>query len=87
MIDTGIGISSEQITRLFTDFSQAEPGTAAKYGGTGLGLALSRKLCLLMRGQIGVESEVGRGSTFTVTIPVGDTTDTSTGAPPLAVAA
>ena len=68
--DTGIGISSANIERLFTHFNQADASTAAKYGGTGLGLALSRTLCRLMHGDISVESEVGQGSTFTVRLPV-----------------
>lgn len=68
--DTGIGISPTNIDKLFTNFSQAEVSTAAKYGGTGLGLALSRNLCHLMNGEISVESELGRGSTFTVRLPV-----------------
>lgn len=67
--DTGIGISRANIDKLFTNFSQAEVSTATKYGGTGLGLALSRNLCHLMQGEISVESEVGRGSTFTVQLP------------------
>jgi signal transduction histidine kinase len=67
--DTGIGISRANVDKLFTNFSQAEASTATKYGGTGLGLALSRSLCRLMGGEIGVESEVGRGSTFTVRLP------------------
>ena len=64
--DTGIGLTSEQLGRLFQDFSQADSATTRKYGGTGLGLALSRRLCRLMGGDITVKSEPGRGSAFTV---------------------
>ena len=67
--DTGIGISPMQLEKLFTEFNQAEASTSSKYGGTGLGLAVSRKLCHLMRGDIGVTSAVGLGSTFTLRIP------------------
>jgi len=67
--DTGIGITAEQISRLFEAFSQAEAHTARKYGGTGLGLALSREFCRMMGGDITVESVAGEGSTFTVTLP------------------
>lgn len=67
--DTGIGISRANLEKLFKNFSQAEVSTASKYGGTGLGLALSRNLCHLMQGEISVESEVGQGSTFTVRLP------------------
>jgi signal transduction histidine kinase len=67
--DTGIGISPQQLARLFQSFTQADPSTTRKYGGTGLGLALSRKLCQMMGGDISVESEPGVGSTFTVNIP------------------
>jgi signal transduction histidine kinase len=61
--DTGIGMTPEQLTRLFEVFSQADAATTRKYGGTGLGLALSRKLCRMMGGDVIVESEAGRGST------------------------
>jgi signal transduction histidine kinase len=67
--DTGIGIAPETLERLFTDFNQAEVSTSSLYGGTGLGLALSRKLCHGMQGDIVVESELGRGSNFTVRVP------------------
>ncbi len=68
--DTGIGMTPEQLNRLFQAFSQAEVGTARKYGGTGLGLAISKSFCEMMGGGIAVESEAGSGSTFTVCLPV-----------------
>jgi two-component system, NtrC family, sensor kinase len=67
--DTGIGMTEEAIGRLFEAFSQAEASTSSKYGGTGLGLALSREFCRLMGGDITVESWPGKGSTFTVALP------------------
>ena len=67
--DTGIGMTPEQMGKLFQEFSQASSGTAAKYGGTGLGLAISRRFCQMMGGDITVESEVGRGSIFTIRVP------------------
>ena len=66
--DTGIGIAKSDIAHLFQNFSQANRTTSSKYGGTGLGLALSQKLCGLMGGGITVTSEIGRGSTFTIRV-------------------
>ncbi|MFN0314989.1 MAG: GAF domain-containing protein, partial [Burkholderiales bacterium] len=67
--DTGIGLTAEQAGRLFEEFSQAESTTSRKYGGTGLGLALSRRLARLMGGDITLTSEAGKGSTFNVRLP------------------
>jgi signal transduction histidine kinase len=67
--DTGIGMTHEQIGRLFQEFSQASSTTASKYGGTGLGLAISRHFCRMMGGDITVESKPGAGSTFTIRLP------------------
>ncbi len=68
--DTGIGISPEQMNRLFQAFSQADASTSKKFGGTGLGLVLSRRFCQMMGGDITVASEAGVGSTFTIHLPV-----------------
>jgi len=68
--DTGIGIKPEDIQKLFKEFTQLESVYTKKYGGTGLGLALSKKLIELHGGKIWVESEYGRGSKFTFTVPV-----------------
>jgi len=71
--DTGIGMTPEQQAKLFEEFSQADATTAQRFGGTGLGLALSRKLARMMGGDVTVASEPGRGSVFTVRLPGGAT--------------
>ena len=67
--DTGIGLTAEQQAKLFQEFTQADSLTARRYGGTGLGLALSRKLARVMGGDVTVTSEPGKGSVFTVRLP------------------
>ncbi len=67
--DTGIGMTAEQMDRLFEAFSQAEASTTSRYGGTGLGLAITRRFCHMMGGDVLVESEPGHGSIFTIRLP------------------
>jgi len=67
--DTGIGMTPDQLSRIFEAFMQADSSTTRKYGGTGLGLPISRNFCLLMGGDLLVESEYGKGSTFTIVLP------------------
>ncbi len=67
--DTGIGIPEQQLSRLFQPFVQADASTTRKYGGTGLGLTISRRFCQMMGGDITVKSQTGQGSTFTIKLP------------------
>jgi signal transduction histidine kinase len=71
VFDTGIGMTAEQQAKLFEEFSQADKTTAQRFGGTGLGLAITRKLARMMGGDVTVASEPGKGSVFTVRLPVG----------------
>ena len=71
--DTGIGMTPEQLAKLFQDFTQADSLTARRYGGTGLGLAITRKLTRMMGGDVTVQSDPGKGSVFTVRLPGGAT--------------
>ncbi len=77
VIDTGIGMSQKQIERLFEPFTQADASTTRRYGGTGLGLTISRRFALLLGGSIAVESEEGVGTTFIVSLPALETTSES----------
>ncbi len=67
--DTGIGMTSEQVERLFQPFTQVDSSTTRKYGGTGLGLTITKRFCQMMGGNISVKSELGQGSTFTIELP------------------
>ncbi len=85
--DTGVGIAPEAMARLFEPFAQADPSVTRRFGGTGLGLTITRQVARMLGGDVTVESAPGQGSTFTLTIPVmaGETRDAS--APPAAAAA
>jgi len=75
--DTGVGISPEQRAKLFEAFAQADGSLTRKHGGAGLGLALSRRLAQIMGGDLDVESQAGKGSRFTLTMPIKDATEIS----------
>jgi signal transduction histidine kinase/DNA-binding response OmpR family regulator len=82
--DTGIGMTADQIANLFKRFQQADQTTTRKYGGTGLGLALTQALVIMMGGEIAVESRPGEGSTFTVTLPTEGRPHQTPAEPPVA---
>ena len=69
MTDTGIGLTPEQIVKLFRNFTQAEASTTRNFGGTGLGLVLTRRYCQMMGGDVTVRSVPGHGSVFTIRLP------------------
>jgi CheY-like chemotaxis protein len=85
--DTGIGMTPEQLGRLFQAFSQADASTTRKYGGTGLGLAITKKFSRMMGGDVIVESELGKGTTFTVWLPAEVVVEAVTPLPAATVAA
>jgi signal transduction histidine kinase len=70
VVDTGFGISPEDQTRIFEEFQQVDNTSTRKRGGTGLGLAISRRIVELHGGRLSVQSELGKGSTFRVVIPI-----------------
>ena len=80
--DTGIGIEADALERLFTEYEQADASVGARFGGTGIGLALSRRFCILLGGEIAVTSAPGQGSCFTVTLPARFVPDEAEPAPP-----
>jgi signal transduction histidine kinase len=67
--DTGIGIAPDKLDHVFEEFAQGDDSTTKNYGGSGLGLTISRRFCRMMGGDLGVESRLGEGSTFTMWIP------------------
>ena len=71
VVDFGIGMTAEQRSKMFEEFSQADATTAQRFGGTGLGLAITRKLARMMGGDVTVTSEPGKGSVFTARLPGG----------------
>ena len=88
MSDTGIGMTEEQLGRLFQAFTQADASTTRNYGGTGLGLAITRHFCQLLGGDVTVASKPGEGSTFTIVLPdspVAPAPAKAADAPPLSV--
>ncbi|MBK5115350.1 MAG: hypothetical protein JJE23_00370 [Thermoleophilia bacterium] len=68
--DTGVGVPTEQLDNVFEEFSQADASTTREYGGTGLGLPITKRFCAMMGGWIDAESEIGKGTTFTIHLPV-----------------
>ncbi|MDR0407289.1 MAG: hypothetical protein LBH38_04425, partial [Holosporales bacterium] len=70
VIDTGIGMTPEQVQRIFQPFQQAEASTTKKFGGTGLGLTITKGFCEMLGGEISVQSESGKGSIFSIKLPV-----------------
>jgi len=68
--DTGIGMNEEALSKIFEEFQQADSSTTREYGGTGLGLAISRNLARLLGGDLTVVSELDKGSTFTLSLPI-----------------